>query len=148
MTNFDLIGQLESYATDNSMHYLSGKNAYQNYQASQNEYDNGQLVLSADFDAAVSFARGFAINEITYTGVLALGRKFDEEEDGTVSDLDETFYQKYTRRLLELMTLLTTHIAAFACANKLDVTQCQFRMDLNRFDTNIDFIAATITFVQ
>jgi hypothetical protein len=146
MDNFDLIGALQEYADENNMHYLSGNDAYQNYEASQNTYDDGQLVLSADFDASVSFSRGFAIGSITYTGVLALGRKFDEAD--TVSDLDETFYQKYQRRLKDLMTLLVTHIAAFACDNKLQVTNCQFRMDLNKFDTNIDFIAASITFVQ
>jgi hypothetical protein len=146
MDNFDLIGSLSSYASDNDMHYLSGENAYQNYEASQNTYDDGQLVLSADFDASVNFSSGFAVGSITYIGVLALGRKFDEVDTG--SDLDETFYQKYQRRLKDLMTLLVTHIAAFACDNKLQVTNCQFRMDLNKFDTNIDFIAASITFVQ
>ena len=104
------------------------------------------MVLSADFDASVNFSSGFAVGSITYIGVLALGRKFDEVDTG--SDLDETFYQKYQRRLKDLMTLLVTHIAAFACDNKLQVTNCQFRMDLNKFDTNIDFIAASITFVQ
>lgn len=146
MDNFDLIGSLASYASDNDMHYLSGENAYQNYEASQNTYDDGQLVLSADFNAAIYFSRGFTIGSITYTGVLALGRKFEESETG--SNLDETFYQKYQRRLKDMMTLLASHIGIFACANKLEVTQCQFRMDLNKFDTNIDFIAATITFVQ
>lgn len=146
MDNFDLIGQLAAYAASHTMHFLSGAQFNQNYEASQEEYSNGQLVLTAEFDAAVAFSRGYAVGSITYTGVIALGRKFEEAD--TVASLDETFIQKYNNRLHDLMTLLTGVIADFACDNELSVEQCQFRMDLNKFDTNIDFIAASVTFIQ
>jgi len=146
MTNFDLIGALADYAAANSMQFLSGANFYQNYEASQIEYENGQLVLTAEFSAAPAFSRGFKVGEIRYEGILAIGRKF--EETTTMSTLDETFIQKYNARLLDLMTLLSNIIADFSCDNELEVTGCRMDMQLNKFDTNIDFIAATITFVQ
>jgi hypothetical protein len=147
MNNFDLIGALSTYAAANSMVFLSGANFYQNYEASQAEYELGQLVLTAEFDASVQFSRGFTVGSITYSGIMALGRKFEDDAD-THSNLDETFHQKYDRRLYDLMSLMVTQIASFACANELEVTQCQFKMDLNKFNTNIDFVAAQITFVQ
>lgn len=145
MDNYNLIGELAAYAAANGMVFLSGANHYQNYEASQAAYNEDQLVLTADFDAAVSFGIGLGVSAITYSGVMALGRKF---EPTTVSELDETFIQKYNRRLYELMQMLGTAIAAFACDNELEVTQCAFRMELNKFDTNIDFVAASVTFVQ
>ena len=45
------------------------------------------------------------------------------------------------------MTLLSNFVTTFACDNELDVTAENMRVDLNKFDTNIDFIAETITFV-
>ena len=146
MTNFDLIGELQTYAAAHSMQFLSGASFNQNYEASQNEYENGQLVLTAEFDAAPAFSAAGKIGSITYTGLLGLGRKF--EEVTTMSTLDETFIQKYNARLLELMQLLSVAIADFACENELEVTNCQMAMQLNKFDTNIDFVVATITLVQ
>ena len=146
MTNFDLIGQLESYAAAHSMQFLSGAQFNQNYEASQKEYENGQLVLTAEFDASPSFSRGFKIGEIRYEGIIALGRKFEEID--TMSTLDETFIQKYNARLLDLMTMLAGVISEFSCDNELEVTTVRMGMQLNKFDTNIDFITAQITFVQ
>lgn len=168
MNNFDLIGKLRTYASTNGWVFLSGTSAIQNYEASQNEYKNGQLVLAADFNAAPQFTNAGKISQITYNGILMLGIKLDDDgtpaieddeetpavdetevfSDGTPANLDETFIQKYDRRLLDLMTLLANHIAAFACANELDVTGADFRLETNKFDTNIDFVAGTITFVQ
>lgn len=146
MTNFDLIGELETYAAAHSMQFLSGAQFNQNYEASQKEYENGQLVLTAEFEAIPAFSRGGKITEIRYEGILALGRKF--EETVTMSTLDETFIQKYNARLLELMQLLSVAITDFACENELEVPACRMGMQLNKFDTNIDFIAATISFLQ
>jgi len=146
MTQFDIIGELADYAAANSMQFISGANFYQNYEATLKEYGEGQLILAARFDAAPKFSPGYKIESITYTGALMLGRKFELTD--THSNLDETFYQKYNARLLELMTMLSTAIATFACDNELSITQCNYNMLLNQLDENIDFVEAVITFVQ
>jgi hypothetical protein len=145
MDNYDLIGALKAYADSQGWVFLSGTSAYQNYEASQNEYEDEQLVLAADFDARPDIAIG-SVEQISYQGVLMLGRKFDA--DSTPASLDETYYQKYLARLKELMGLLSGVIITFSCANELDVLDVIMRMDIDTFDTNIDFVAATITFVQ
>jgi hypothetical protein len=152
MTRFDLIGALNTYAASKSWHFLYGTSFYQNIEADE-AYLNGELILGADFNAHPVYGKGMGITEIQYSGILLLGRKFDNDgttgqSDGTPADLDESMYQKYTRRLLYLMTSLDTAIKAIACANELSVTGCEMKMDINKFDTNIDFVAATITFVQ
>lgn len=145
MDNFKLVSTLKAYADTNEWAFLYGDKFHQNIEASQNTYSAGQYVMYADFDATPAFRAG-AIGQITYTGVMALGIKIDEAE--TVVSLDETYYQKYTSRLENLMIALASYIADFACDNELEITNCVFRADINRFDTNIDFIAASVTFVQ
>jgi hypothetical protein len=168
MNNFDLVGALNSYCTTNDIVFLYGETFMQNYEASQHEYYNGQKILTASFTAQPLYGQGNAISQITYNGVMALGIKFDDDgtsnveddpdtplvdetatyNDGTPASLDETHYQKYVRRLLTLMSDLDTVIRAIACANTLEITNCLIRLDYNKFDTNIDFAVAEITFVQ
>lgn len=146
MDNFDIIGALKSYADTNEMHFLSGSNWYQNYEASQNVYEDGQLVLACDFNASPVYSKSNALTEIRYDGVIMLGIKFDA--DGDAANLDETFYQKYISRLKYLMQQLNTTVQAVACANELTITSVRTTLDLNKFDTNIDFAAFQITFVS
>lgn len=145
MNQFDIIGSLKAYAENQGWAFLSGQDWYQNYEASQNEYANGQLVLGVDFDS-IPVRKAGIISEISYPGTLILGRKFDP--DTKPSSLDETFIQKYEARLLELTTLLSNMINTFMCEHNLDVLGENIRMDLNKFDTNIDFVVETLTFIQ
>ena len=166
MTNFDIIGSLKSYALTNGWGFLSGDNAWQNYEASQLEYTNGQLILGCNFKSKPVIKNG-AITEISYSGLIFLGQKFDNDgtpeviddedtdenesetfNDGTASSLDETFIQKYERRLLSLTTLLNNAIITFSCDNDLDISSVEYGMDLNKYDENLDFVGGSITFIQ
>lgn len=167
MQVYDIIGALRTLATTNGWAFLSGSSSMQNYEASQNEYINGQLVLIAEFNARPIMTRAGKLDSIRYNGVVGLGIKFDDDgtdnieddpetpenetktfNDGTPSSLDETFIQKYDRRLLTLMQTLSTNLLSFACANELTIVDADFRLELNKFDTNIDFVIGTITFEQ
>lgn len=166
MTRFDIIWALRTYATSKGWSFIAGDNFYQNYEANEASFYNGKLVLSADFTATVLY-RNNGLTEISYSGVLMLGRKFDLDgtpniaddpltvpneyqvfNDSTPSNLDETFQQKYDRRLLFLMTELESSIRGFACANELICNSANMTLAMNRFDTNIDFVVANLTFVQ
>ena len=63
----------------------------------------------------------------------------------TESSLSETWEQKYSNRLLDLTSNLSDFISEFACSNDLAIGNVQLKYDLNKFDANIDFTAATIT---
>lgn len=149
MIEFDLIGTLRTYAQTQGWVFLSGAEFYQNYElTAKTLYDGlngGKLVLGSKFNAKPNFKNG-SITSIQYTGSLMLGQKTDLA--GTESSLDETFIQKYDRRLLDLMTLLATTIESIACTNELDVTGVSFEMVVNRFDENIDGVECSITFIQ
>lgn len=146
MDNFKLLSTLQTYCATNGLGFLAGSDPYQNYEASEIDFSPGQIVIGADFVATPSYSQYNVVDEIRYQGVIALGRKF--ETSATKSELDETFIQKVTRRLEDLTELLDFHLRAFACLNELQITGANFDYKLNEFDTNIDFVTASITFIQ
>ena len=146
MDRFKILSALQDYCDTNDIAFLAGSDYYQNYEASQISYAAGQLILGADFRATPLYSQAGGLSEIQYRGVLALGRKF--ETSATKSELDETYMQKVIRRLEDLMELLEFHSKAFACENELILSNVSYDYKLNEFDTNIDFIVATLTFIQ
>lgn len=145
MDKFDLIGQLCRKAYSNGWVFAAGDEFYKNIELADSEMNDGQLILTAQFNSTPTFTRG-KVTKVVYTGSLMLGRKFDD--DGTPASLDEDYMDKYNRRLLELMQLLATFLGQFQCENELDITSVEFIQDINRFDTNIDFVGGNITFEQ
>ena len=106
----------------------------------------GTLVLRIDLNATPTRAIGNRLNTINYTGLIALGRKKDP--DDTEASLDESFDQKYLRRLKELLQTLSTEIGKFACGEELQIVSESYIYDINEFDTNIDFVAGTFNILQ
>jgi hypothetical protein len=146
MTNFDIIGVFKTYCDANGIAFLSGSKWYQNYEASRKRYDSGTLVLGVDFNASPVYSKANKLFQIQYTGAIMLGRKF--ETTGTISSIDETFYQKHVNRLLELMQGLDVIVRTVACANELIIGNVSTTLDLNAFDTSIDFVAWQLTLTQ
>jgi hypothetical protein len=145
MELFDLIGQLRSYAASQGWGFAAGDNFYQNIEVANQTLTAGQLVLTAEFNTSPSIVNGRVV-QVTYSGSIMLGRK--QDFDGQQSTLDETYIQKYDRRLLELMTLLANAIGDFTCTNELEITAIEFVHSINTFNTNIDFVGGNITIVQ
>lgn len=146
MDNYKIISALRDYCENIGIAFLSGDKFYQNYEASENSYVAGQLVMGAFFNCTPNFGMAGALTEIRYQGALTLGRKFDP--DTTPSNLDETFIQKIDRRLEDLIALLAFHANAFRCENDLDLRSIEMQYKLNTFDTNIDFVSGAMTFIQ
>jgi hypothetical protein len=140
---YDLIGQLKSYADTQGWCFLYGDNFHQNYEATRQDIRKGDLILGADpFLATPSITQSGKVESIIYTGLIMLGRKY---EDTSISSLDETYYQKYVNRLKELMQLLSTHLISFSCDNELTIESSQFELSINRLDENVDFVICSIT---
>lgn len=146
MDNFDIIGVLEAYAISKGWDFIYGFDDFDSNALAVRDYANGKLLLIADFNSVPTYKNG-VITEITYNCLLMLGRKFDA--DGTAASLDETPQQKYDRRLKFLAQTLANAIAEVACNNELEVPSAPISVDINLYDTNIDFaISSTATFVQ
>jgi hypothetical protein len=152
MDQFDLVGALRTFAESNSWVFLYGDGFMRNYKATKSTIKDGQLILGADpFIARPTYTQAGKIESITYSGLVMLGTKFDLDDDDKVvskSSLDETLEQKYDRRLLVLMNMLSINLASFACDHELTISSTQFELEINKLDENIDFVVCSITLVQ
>lgn len=143
MELYDLIGSLKSYAEDNNFVFIYGDEFHRNYELTRENIGYDQLILGADpFLAIPSITQAGKVESITYTGLIMLGRKY---EASTKSNLDETYMDKYTNRLQELMSLLSTHLISFCCDNELTIVSNQFELIINSLDECVDFIVSSIT---
>jgi hypothetical protein len=145
MEQFGIIEGLKALATAKGWTFrLKFDEFYSNIE-NQKEYANGEHVFTVDARTR-PIVRDGRIVELQYTCLCALGRKFDT--DGKAATLDETFTQKYDRRLSDLQSSLANGLAGFACANELALVFSDFLFDINVYDTNIDFVTTTATFTQ
>ena len=151
MATFNLINIINSYCAENNILFIPGTAAYVNLSQiiDETDFSVNNKILIADFTAQPNLVNG-TVQETRYSGLLALGQAFDIE-DGTVtyqSTLDETYQQKFDRRLYQLSNELVEIIADISCENELTTENITFKLDINQFDVNADFVAATITFID
>lgn len=140
----NLIGSLRTYCNVNNIYFIPGPTAYQNAVMDYHIYANNELVLVADLQFRPVFGEN-SLEEVTYQGTLALGRKREYNDDQcTVSSLDETFEQKYDRRLEELSSLLTELLLNLQCEYNCNIDSVRMSYALNQYDLNADFVSADI----
>lgn len=140
MQYFELYDTLKSYCQTNGIHFVFGSLDYVNYELTQKDYAPDELVMVAELTMRPNI-RNSQVTGATYTGIIMLGRKF---EASTVASLEERYEEKYNNRLKDLIQLFVQHLATFGCENELGV-QCSLRYDINKFDTNIDFVVGDVT---
>jgi hypothetical protein len=146
MEQFDIIGALEEYAISQNWKFGYGVDEFYKSAATVQEFKAGDLIMLADFRAQPTI-KNSVITEITYTCLIMLGRKYDD--DGQSASLDETSKQKYDRRLKELCQMLAMAIGQVACDNQLEVTVGDIVVNINMYAENVDFAASSNTiFVQ
>lgn len=145
-----LISDLMTYCTTEGIRLYLGDEYYQNAIADGVTYQDNELIMLAGFTVKPVIVNSRVQSE-TYSGVIALGRKREYKEvdedvyEKTESSLDETFEQKYVRRLKDLYDLLVMHLADFACENEVSIVDVTMRTQINTFDLNADFVACEIT---
>ncbi|MCQ2608737.1 MAG: hypothetical protein MJ197_08640 [Bacteroidales bacterium] len=144
MNKYDLIGVIRDYCQANNIHYIpsiSEYDAYVNAVADGELYEEYDLIFCTFFTLRPSFG-GSVVQSVTYNGTCALGRK---REENTVSNLDETFIQKYDARLKNLTELLVSMLAEIACNVDGEITNCNLSYDINKLDLNADFIGCELS---
>lgn len=142
---FDLISYLNSWCDDNDIYFCAGPEHYNNIVVDNTLYENFDLILCVAFNMVPRYG-DTGVESVVYQGSIALGRK-REETDGvnTESSLDETFMQKYTRRLVDLTTMLTGLLTNIQCEQEGYVDSCRMNYVLNKYDLNVDFVNAEVS---
>jgi hypothetical protein len=136
----NLIGILRDYCNREHLYFIPGSDAYRNAIMDQSIYAANDLILVCDLQFSPVFGEN-SLNEVQYNGTIALGRK---REIASVATLDETFEQKYDRRLMELSNLLTELLLSLQCEHNFVIDSAQMSYALNEYDLNADFVSAEI----
>lgn len=142
---FDIISNLRAFAEaiPRGWLFIYGNDQYANASEIMQDLSADQLVLVADLNVSPVYGKEGGINDVVFNGGVMLGQK---REAATESNLDENLEQKYDRRLKNLTETLFISLGDFTCQYGYSITQINARYDINKFDENLDFIAATITF--
>jgi hypothetical protein len=149
MNFFGLVDELRSYCTTKGYMFVYGSDDYKNIIAGKTKIPVDKLILFCDPVECVPIYAGGRIVSMNYNVGLGLGRKSEVISSvKTVSSLDETWLQKHDNRLNELSSLIGILIGDISCNNELDVTNANVTMSINKFDINVDFVRADLTFVQ
>lgn len=142
---FGLISYLDNWCTANKVYFCAGPEQYNNIVADYKLYEDFDLILVVAFNMVPRYSEG-GVQSVTYQGSIALGRKCEKTDDEeTVSSLDETFMQKYTRRLEDLTSKLNDLLLALQCEEEAYIDSCVMNYVLNKYDLNADFVNATVS---
>lgn len=142
--NLDFYTYLENYCKENKIFFIPGPEDYQNAVADEDYYKDFDLILCSDLTLTPNFYD--EEGTVTYNGTIALGRKREiTDDEETESSLDETFKQKYSRRLHDLIEMLYNLLNEIRCDADAEILSCTMSYSINRFDLNADFVVANIS---
>lgn len=155
MRTYDIVKALRSYCVTKGITFIPALTEdYINAVISRQYYEYNGLILVAMLNRQIR-REGSNIIGVSFSGIIGLGQKREnivDEEDEVISEtessLDETFEQKYDRRLSELMFGLQDFISDFTCEQELEVLNENQRMEINKFDLNADFVFCDITLAK
>lgn len=144
MDRFDIVSALRTFATNKGWHFIFGSDEYASLD--QHDYLVDENVFVCEITPLPIFGlHGGAVQDVTYSGIVMLGRKF---ELTTTASLDENMLQKYDNRLKDLWTLLANNIGVFACSNRLSIEVSNPANLINFYSTNIDFVKLDVKFSE
>ncbi len=142
---FDLITYLNNWCEENDIYFCAGPEQYNNIVVDNTVYEDFDLILCVAFNMVPRYG-DTGLQGVTYQGSIALGRKREETDDEqTESSLDETFMQKYTRRLVDLTGMLNGILEGLQCEQDAYIDSCSMNYVLNKYDLNVDFVNATVS---
>lgn len=141
MEAFNFYGKLQEYCKQHKIFLALGEQEYANYISDKKCYDAYDMIMCADLRLTPVFNES-SVQDVTYTGTIALGRK---REENTQSTLDELFHQKYERRLKDLTEILVSIFEEFMCTEEITINRCEISYRINVYDVNIDFVSANVS---
>ena len=143
----DVVKIFSDAATAKGFEFAYGRRDILNYETSNKALSSGKTVLMVfPFTENARIDNGI-IHEWSASTILWLGKKFDTSSlTGTFAQLDETEKQKYDRRLNVMRSTMETLLKYIFCGEDLELTAAVVAREINKFDEELDFISAAITF--
>ena len=142
----DIVATFEDQSDTLGYKFQYGTTPFQNYELTMNDLTQGESVVMMlpVVESALNIVHSSVINRLQSTITFLLARKFDPD-DTTVSELDETYRQKYDRRLFALKQDAVSFINGILCAESIELTSFRMVEEINTYDENVDGVLCDLT---
>lgn len=147
----DIVGKFKTQATTLGYTLIYGARAFLNYDLQGKDLTDGAVIVALFplIDTGIGLPHGNRVTRLSTSTTIWLGKKFDTDIDGdptgVKSELDETYQQKYDRRLFDMKQLMLTYVNAILCGSNIELVSFRMSEQINQTDENIDFITCDIT---
>lgn len=142
----NIVQIFEQQATDSGYKFLYGAREFLNYDLSNESLSHFNFIMAMFpmTERSVSVVNFHRVSKFQADVTLWFGRKFDP--DTGISELDETNYQKYNRRLMACKDEVESFIKQLFCSQDFELVSVRLGEQLNEFAENLDFISCEMTF--
>ena len=143
----DVVKIFSDAATAKGFEFAYGRRDILNWETTNKTLNSGKTVLLVFPLVETARISNGIIHEWSVSTILWLGKKFDTSSlTGTFAQLDETEKQKYDRRLNVMRSTMETLLKYKFCGEDHEQTAAVVAREINKFDEELDFISAAITF--
>lgn len=140
-----VVAEIRTLATNAGYEFSYGTAEYNNFDATQDDLQAKDLIYLAPVVDSGTYDNG-VLDTSGYSTVIGLGVKSDRDVDNTQANLDETYEQKYDRRLESMRTKLGAFIKSMGCEDNFTLTRHRIFEEINQLDENLDMMIAELQF--
>lgn len=143
----DVKETIKAQAAAAGYNFAYGTRPFINYEQTLENLKDGvvNIFLLPENERGVYAPGKIYLESIEYTVVFQVARKW-ETGNTTKSELDETYEQKYDRRLSDLQNIGNAFLKTFICSNNLEPLSYQANQEINVYAENIDLINYQLVF--
>jgi hypothetical protein len=143
----NLVELFDLQAVEKEYIFLYGAREFINYDLSNERLYAGKYLVAMFpvIERSIAITNEHYPHSYRADVTIWMGRKFEYNSVMvTGADLDETYRQKYDRRLFECKQELETYIKTVLCGTDLRLISLRINEAINEFDENIDFVSCDL----
>jgi hypothetical protein len=147
----NVVSDIKTLAEAEGYVWIHGPRDYANYELTTKDITGTEFifVLLPVITSANSITDFKLVEEWSLDIQIMFGQKFDvaaeTAEADEYSSIDETYNQKYDRRIYDLTTTLHAFIEQWLCGSVYRLQSLRIDEEVNQFDENADFVIGRLT---
>ncbi len=141
MIDVDIVDLIETQATGLGYNFAYGPRPFLNYETTLKDLKNGKVtvLMLPEVERQAYLSERPTPSYSEFSLFLQFARKW-ESGNATKSKLDETYDQKYERRLKDLKTTAKSFVKQLACENNFKLVSSSMQGEINLYASNVDAI--------
>ena len=138
---------VKTYATNQTYVFNYGTRPYVDWEVINKDIKNGQTIINMlpEIERGLYATNKPNPSQVEYSVFLQVARKWDSG-NVTHSNLDETYEQKYDRRLVDLYEDARAMVKGLACQENWEMVSYTSQAEINQYSSNIELISVEFVF--